>query len=270
MVATFDSSSGCSLIFASLFADEPVKDRQTKKHDIPADALARVTRSAVAKIHPSVVTVVPYGGTSEGGTYAPSKNQGKPKPPQQRKPRSAPSGSGARSGVIFSEDGYIFTSALLLNRHPQGFSVVFANGQRLLAKLVAADEDSMLALLKVELPKGQKLVAPEMVPWKKVQLGQWALSYGHGFGGLKGKGFTSLGIVSALDRLKGSAIQTDANFSPACYGGALIDLEGRLLGICSAASPSKQRGGFQIYDAGVGFAIHSDALKKLYNKLIKQ
>ena len=253
-----------------LSADEPAKVPQNKAPEIPVDALARVTRAAVAKIHPSVVTVVPYGGTSEGGTYAPSKKKDPSKPPKRGKQPSAPSGSGARSGVIISEDGHIFTSALLLNRHPQGFSVIFSNGQRMLAKLVAADEASMLALLQVDLPKGQKLKVPEMVPWKKVQLGQWALSYGHGFGGLNGKGFTSLGIISAVDRLKGAAIQTDANFSPACYGGALIDLEGRLLGVCSAASPSEQRGGFQIYDAGVGFAIHSDALKKLYNKLIKQ
>jgi S1-C subfamily serine protease/predicted esterase len=63
--------------------------------------------------------------------------------------------------------------------------------------------------------------------------------------------------VSALGRIWGKAIQTDAKVSPVNYGGPLIDIQGRVLGVLVPASPRAQdeTAGMEWYDSGIGFAI---------------
>ncbi|MCA9166568.1 MAG: PDZ domain-containing protein, partial [Planctomycetales bacterium] len=67
----------------------------------------------------------------------------------------------------------------------------------------------------------------------------------------------SVGILSALDRVWGKAIQTDAKISPANYGGPLIDLHGRHLGVLVPLSPDSdgELAGAEWYDSGIGFAV---------------
>jgi serine protease Do len=67
----------------------------------------------------------------------------------------------------------------------------------------------------------------------------------------------SMGILSATDRIWGRAIQTDANISPLNYGGALIDLRGRVLGLLTPMSPdaTTELAGSEWYDSGIGFAV---------------
>jgi serine protease Do len=67
----------------------------------------------------------------------------------------------------------------------------------------------------------------------------------------------SAGIVSATGRISGKAVQTDANTSPANYGGPLLDVEGRVIGICVPLSPQGQGAdaGVEWYDSGIGFAV---------------
>ncbi|MCA9023070.1 MAG: PDZ domain-containing protein, partial [Planctomycetaceae bacterium] len=74
----------------------------------------------------------------------------------------------------------------------------------------------------------------------------------------------SVGIVSALERIWGKAIQTDAKISPVNYGGPLVDINGRVMGILVPLSPgaSAETAGVEWYDSGIGFAIPmSDVLK---------
>jgi serine protease Do len=67
----------------------------------------------------------------------------------------------------------------------------------------------------------------------------------------------SIGIVSAVDRVWGKAIQTDAKISPANYGGPLVDIEGRVMGVLVPLSPQASgiTAGVDWYDSGIGFAI---------------
>src|SRR5438045_3720475 len=66
----------------------------------------------------------------------------------------------------------------------------------------------------------------------------------------------SVGIISALDRIWGKAVQTDAKVSPVNYGGPLVDVQGRVQGILVPASPRGQdeTAGHEWYDSGIGFA----------------
>ena len=67
----------------------------------------------------------------------------------------------------------------------------------------------------------------------------------------------SVGIVSGLNRIWGKAIQTDAKISPSNYGGPLVDIQGRVLGVLVPLSPDSTDNvaGVEWYDSGIGFAI---------------
>ncbi len=76
----------------------------------------------------------------------------------------------------------------------------------------------------------------------------------------------SVGILSALDRVWGRAIQTDAKISPNNYGGPLVDVQGRVLGVLVPLSPEAQDelAGAEWYDSGIGFAVPlEDILQRL-------
>jgi serine protease Do len=95
----------------------------------------------------------------------------------------------------------------------------------------------------------------EYVPREKLRVGHWAVTVGVGFG--DDNPAVSAGIVSATQRVSRRAIQTDANISPANYGGPLVDVEGRVIGICVPLTPGSQEvgSGVEWYDSGIGFAV---------------
>ena len=78
-----------------------------------------------------------------------------------------------------------------------------------------------------------------------------------------------MGIISAKNRVGGRAIQTDANISPANYGGPLVDIQGRLIGICVPMNPQSQAvaAGVEWYDSGIGFAVPVDDFAKIIERL---
>ena len=87
-------------------------------------------------------------------------------------------------------------------------------------------------------------------------VGQWSIAVGRTYD-QPGPNI-SVGVLSAMGRIGSTAIQTDAKISPANYGGPLVDIHGRVLGILVPLSP--QRGGGEVagaewYDSGIGFAI---------------
>ena len=67
----------------------------------------------------------------------------------------------------------------------------------------------------------------------------------------------SVGIISAVGRIWGRAMQADAKISPVNYGGPLVDLYGRVLGVIVPADPRSEgeTAGVEWYDSGIGFAV---------------
>jgi serine protease Do len=88
-----------------------------------------------------------------------------------------------------------------------------------------------------------------------MQVGQWTIAVGRTFSPEEPN--VSVGVMSALDRVWGKAIQTDAKISPNNYGGALVDIHGRVLGVLVPLSPQAQQevAGAEWYDSGIGFAV---------------
>src|SRR5690606_20248570 len=79
----------------------------------------------------------------------------------------------------------------------------------------------------------------------------------------------SVGILSAVNRISGKAIQTDAKTSPVNYGGALVDLDGRCLGIIVPMSPNQNEvtAGVDWYDSGIGFAVPLVDILRVFERL---
>ncbi|MBW8884907.1 MAG: PDZ domain-containing protein [Planctomycetia bacterium] len=96
-------------------------------------------------------------------------------------------------------------------------------------------------------------------------VGEWAIAVGRTYD--QPLPNVSVGVLSATGRIWSTAIQTDAKISPANYGGPLIDIQGRVLGILVPLSPQRGSGevaGAEWYDSGIGFAVPlADVLKHL-------
>jgi serine protease Do len=164
-------------------------------------------------------------------------------------------GTAATTGIVVSEDGYIVSSAFNFASKPSTILIHVEGEKPFAARLVATDHLRMLALLKIDASGLTPLRADR---GKKIDVGQWAIAVGRTYDSLEPS--VSIGIVSALNRVWGKAIQTDAKVSPVNYGGPLIDVAGDGLGVIVPLSPSakEETAGVEWYDSGIGFAIPMD------------
>jgi S1-C subfamily serine protease len=165
---------------------------------------------------------------------------------------------GPTTGLIITSDGYIVSSAINFAQRPSSILVRLPNGKQVPAELVARDLNRMLVLLKVE--ADEEFAVPAFVPEREIAVGQWSLALGRTF--QADKVDASLGIISALNRMHGRVVQTDANVSAANYGGPLVDIRGRVFGILVPMSPQasgdgieSEVAGTEFYDSGIGFAV---------------
>ncbi len=210
-------------------------------------------RGAAEKVQPSLVTIESYGGVAAvQGRIGGIRKQGE----------------GNTTGIVISPDGYIVTSTFNFIQRPPVITVVTSDGKRHTAQLMGQDNIRKICLLKIDGVSDLKV--PEMVDEKDVIVGQWAVSVGVGYGDMSPA--VSMGIISAKNRIGGKAVQTDANISPANYGGPLVDIKGRMIGICVPMDPQSQAigAGVQWYDSGIGFAIPISADSPVIERLKDQ
>jgi serine protease Do len=209
-----------------------------------AELEEQAIRAAVERVAPSVVRIETVGGLQKIGELL--------------------LGTGPTTGLVVSADGFIVSSAFNFVQKPDSILVTLSDGTRLPAKLVATDHSRALVLLKVKAE--QPLAVPVAVPAAELRSGQWAIAVGRTFEADKPN--VSVGIVSALDRVWGRAIQTDAKISPNNYGGPLVDISGRVLGVLVPLAPdaTSQVAGVEWYDSGIGFAVPLDHVLKVLPK----
>ncbi len=181
----------------------------------------------------------------------------------QRQTRRGPS-IGAGSAVVIAPDGYLLTSAHVVERS-RGGSVGFGDGRELRFTVVGRDPLSDLAVLQAE---GRDLIAAELGEASSLRVGQLVVAIGNpnGFGGS-----VTAGVVSGLGRslpvgsrrgpyrLVENVIQTDAALNPGNSGGALADGHGRVVGINTAVA-----------GIGLGLAVPiNDATRAIVAALIR-
>lgn len=216
-------------------------------NNIINDIGSAVNPTAVAlKVIPSIVTVSVFQqGT--GDSTAP-----------------VPTGSG--SGVVISKDGYIVT-----NHHvvvdATDFEVTFEDGRVYTAQLIGSDELTDLAVLQIS---SDDLVPIETGSSEDLALGDPVIAVGNPLAQAGGASVSS-GIVSAFDRQvdfgNGSSlfgmIQTDAAINSGSSGGALVNAEGKLVGITSAIGVSTAG------PEGIGYAIPVELVERITDEIIE-
>lgn len=167
------------------------------------------------------------------------------------------------SGVIVSQQGFILTNHHVVESADE-IQVALADGRNVPAKLVGADPETDLAVLRIDL---KNLPAMTFGSSENIKIGDVVLAIGNPFG--VGQTVT-MGIVSALGRSHlgintfENFIQTDAAINPGNSGGALIDVSGNLIGINSAIY--SRSGGNQ----GIGFTIPVSLAKKIMEQIIQK
>lgn len=202
-------------------------------------------RAAVERVAPSVLQIETVGGLDRVGKVL--------------------FGTGPTTGLAVSPDGYIVSSAFNFLHKPASILVQLPDGSRKAARLVATDHNRMIVLLKIEVDR--PLVVPEAAPESEIRVGQWAIAVGRAFEGKEPN--MAVGLVSALNRVWGKAIQTDAAVSPNNYGGPLVDVRGRVLGVLVPMSPqdTSDVAGYEWYDSGIGFAVPLATILELLPRL---
>ena len=226
--------------------DDPTQLSQLESLQLTSQAF----RAATSRMLPSLVSIESFGGSSvKAGRIGGIRKQGE----------------GNTTGVVISPDGYILTSTFNFIREASVVTVKTKAGDERVAQILGRDDTRKICLLKIDNVEG--LVVPDMQPLQEVKVGQWAISLGVGYGDQTPA--ISMGIVSAKNRVGGRAIQTDANISPANYGGPLVDIQGRLIGICVPMNPQSQAvaAGVEWYDSGIGFAVPVDDFGQLIERL---
>ncbi|MCU1498183.1 MAG: Peptidase [Acidimicrobiales bacterium] len=175
-------------------------------------------------------------------------------------------GRSSGSGVILRSDGHILTNNHVIDGATT-ITVVMANGRQLKAKLVGADPDTDIAVVKID-NAGELATAP-LGTAGDLKVGQQAVAIGSPLG-LVGGPSVSVGVVSALGRQIGAKdgpqlldmIQTDAPIAPGSSGGALVDRYGAVIGITTAIGVS------DVGAEGLGFATPIDIARDIADQLI--
>ena len=217
----------------------------------------------VEKIAPSVVTVFTTQTVSRGLTTSPFSDDtlrqffGGQLPQGQGKQTL----QGLGSGVIVSPDGYILTANHVVSGAEEIMIGLGNELRKFKAKKIGTDPGTDVALLKID---ENNLPAVNFADSDKARAGDVVLAIGNPFGLRQ---TVTMGIISAVGRGGmgivdyENFIQTDAAINMGNSGGALVDVEGRLLGINTAIF--SRSGGNQ----GIGFAIPANLAREVMRSL---
>ena len=203
----------------------------------------------IERISPAVVNISVSGSVTEGANPLANDEFFKRffdyKEPQERKHEVEAAGSGV---IVDAAKGYILTNHHVVENADK-ITVTLLDNRSLSAKVIGSDKGSDLAVLKVD---ASGLTSMPLGDSSKLRVGDYVVAIGNPFGFSH---TVTSGIVSALGRsgINRDAyedfIQTDASINPGNSGGALVDAEGRLIGINTAIF--SMSGGNQ----GIGFAV---------------
>jgi S1-C subfamily serine protease len=225
--------------------DEPVTDRVTEvvRTEIvtPEQVSSNSLASAVARrVVPSVVAVEVFNGPTLVG-----------------------SGSGV---IIDAENGYVATNEHVVKSN-QSVGIVLADGRRYEGTVIGIDVLTDLAVVQID---AEGLVAVERGSTAGLEVGDTAIAIGNPLGLLGGPTVT-VGVLSAFDRLvEGDnpddalygMVQTDAPFTSGSSGGALVDVEGNLIGITTAVGVG------DLGPEGLGFATPVEVMNRVTEEII--
>jgi S1-C subfamily serine protease len=225
--------------------------------DTSTDGEGKTPRAIYKAVSPSVVHITSRATQVDTGFFG---------IPQEQETE------GTGSGFVIDDKGHIVTNAHVVEGAEE-LTVSFGDeATTVKAKIVGEDKSSDIAVIKVN-PDAKALKGVDLTPLtfadsRQLQVGDPVLAIGNPYG--LDRTLTT-GVVSALQREIPSlndftitdVIQTDAAVNPGNSGGPLLDAQGRVIGVNSQIK--SQSGSF----AGIAFAVPSDRVRSVANKLIK-
>ena len=228
------------------------------------EALNRERRALVKSVIPSVVAVKTskkVGIRREYGVDPFDFFFGNPRQPRNPRDQALVQNS-LGSGVIVTKEGHIITNTHVVNQVDE-IEVQLSDGRTTKARLVGADDQLDLAVLKIDVPGVQPL---KLADSDTVQPGDSVLAIGNPFGLQE---TVTDGIISWKGQpnstdFRGDLLQTNAAINPGNSGGPLINVQGEVVGINKQIVSSS--GGSQ----GIGFAIPSNTVRTALESLLKQ
>lgn len=213
-------------------------------------------RGAALRSTPSVVHISASSGSSDSDS-----------PLRRFFEEGAPfggQGEASGSGVIYTADGYIITNNHVVE-DAERLTVTLTDNRTFSAELIGRDEKTDLAVIKID---ASNLPTLEIANSDEAEIGEWVLAVGNPLdltstvtaGIISAKG-RSLALIPGRDAIE-SFLQTDAAVNPGNSGGALVDAEGRLLGINTAIAT--RTGMFQ----GYSFAIPVNLVTRIADDIV--
>lgn len=275
LVVSVAFAAGCR---TGLFGREEIPNAEPAAPPAPlvVDGIRTSYADVVEKTSPAVVRIEaesrsrrttpaqqqsPFGDDNPFAPFQMPRQQN----PQQQQPRIE---RGLGSGVIVSADGTILTNNHVVEG-AEKLTVLLSDNKSFEAKLVGADRLSDLAVLKIE---AQNMPFLTLGNSDTVRVGDIVLAIGNPLG--IGQSVTA-GIISAKGRRTGLSygnndafedfLQTDAPINRGNSGGALVNLNGELIGINSQILASRDGGG----NIGIGFSIPSNMAKTVMEQLLR-
>ena len=168
--------------------------------------------------------------------------------------------SGAGTGFILTNDGYIATNKHVVSDASATYTVVLADGRNFTGKIIATDPVNDFAIIKID---ATGLRAVELGDSDQLQVGQTVIAVGNALGQFQNT--VTLGVLSAKERQISASseigtsqeslnnlLQTDAAINPGNSGGPLVNIDGQVIGIDTALASNAQ---------GIGFAIPINVVK---------
>ncbi len=198
----------------------------------PTEAEGEAFRAAVAHVAGAVVRIEPLGDVAAAKDAV---------------------AMGPSTGLVVDPSGLILATTFAVPETASTVIVVTPAGARTTARPLGRDAARGVVLLATDpLPDVPRL---DVASRRNLRPGQWAIAVGRAWKATEPS--MAIGVVSAVERAWGLAVQTDASVSPMNYGGPLVDIAGRVIGIV-VPLPAETAGltsGTELYDAGIGFAV---------------
>lgn len=254
-------------VFASgtaLIAQPPETIQKTKSVSVSPEQLSASFAEVAKLVQPAVVNIDTKGRVPEVKLKGNQDGKGEDDILEffrRRLPRRPSFAVG--SGFIVSKQGYILTNYHVVEDSSK-ITVRLQDGEEYLAKIVGADEETDLAVLKIDAKRD--LPALRFGNSDRARIGDWVLAVGSPFGLAR---TVTAGIVSQTKRETPSGnpfqrfIQTDAAINRGNSGGPLVNMNGEVIGVNSQIATST--GDYN----GIGFALPSNEAEHVYRQILE-
>lgn len=267
-VVSIATAALTSIVFLAFAPQAPSQEQERQQAPIAASSHEQAVIEAVEQVSPSVVSVVATKDLPviERFFTNPFEEDGFSSPFEFQVPQFRERGTERRqvaggTGFVVSEDGLILTNRHVVDVEDADFTVVFSDGARVPAQVLAKDTVEDLAVLKIE---RDGLIPVPFGDSDTLKIGQTAVAIGNTLGEFQNT--VSTGVVSGLARrivaggqtgtteIIENAIQTDAAINPGNSGGPLLNLQGQAIGVNTAIVVGSEN---------IGFAIPINTAKKI-------